>query len=89
MECTCCRHKVSRDKVAAAVISVVCRAEGFGRTFHEVSEASGIDKKVINSLQQSIAKELQLEIRPINPEDLVGRFGSKFGVSAYVIEHAR
>lgn len=59
--------------LAAAVISLACRLEGYPRTLLEISNATNLDIPSISRTQNTIAKDLKISTGRVSPQDLVGR----------------
>lgn len=66
--------KLKRNEIlAAAVISLACRLEGYPRTLQEISNATNLDIHVISKAQTAIARDLKISTGRVSPQDLVGR----------------
>jgi Transcription factor TFIIB repeat len=66
--------KLKRNEIlAAAVISLACRLEGYPRTLQEISNATNLDIHSISKAQTAIARDLKISTGRVSPQDLVGR----------------
>ncbi|WP_137287761.1 transcription initiation factor IIB [Halorussus salinisoli] len=74
----------SIEGVATSCLYAGCRQEGIPRSLEEVSEVSRVEKKEIGRTYRYIAKELSLEMEPVDPKEYVPRFSSELGVSEEV-----
>lgn len=61
------------ELLAAAVISLACRLEGYPRTLQEISNATQLDVHTINRVQSTLARELHISTGRVAPQDLVAR----------------
>ena len=78
----------STEAILAALIYYVTREEGMPRTFDEIAEAAGVEKREIGRAYRFVARELGLRILPVNPADYVSRFVSILGLSEKVKNRA-
>src|SRR6056297_87895 len=74
----------SIEGVATSCLYAGCRQEGIPRSLEEVSEVSRVEKKEIGRTYRYVAKELSLEMEPVDPKEYVPRFSSELGVSEEV-----
>jgi transcription initiation factor TFIIB len=74
----------SIEGVATSCLYAGCRQEGIPRSLEEVSEVSRVEKKEIGRTYRYVAKELSLEMEPVDPKEYVPRFSSDLGVSEEV-----
>ena len=61
------------ESLAAAVISLACRLEGYPRTLQEISNATQLDVHTINRVQSTLARELCIMTGRVTPQDLIAR----------------
>jgi transcription initiation factor TFIIB len=71
----------SIEAMVAALTYAVCRMFHTPRTFDEIAEASGINKREIGRTYRYIARHLNIRIIPANPIDFVPRFCSYLRLS--------
>ncbi|WP_276302670.1 transcription initiation factor IIB [Halorussus lipolyticus] len=74
----------SIEGVATSCLYAGCRQEGIPRSLEEVSEVSRVERKEIGRTYRYVAKELSLEMEPVDPKEYVPRFSSELGVSEEV-----
>ncbi|WP_135853950.1 transcription initiation factor IIB [Halorussus salinus] len=79
----------SIEGVATSCLYAGCRQEGIPRSLEEVSEVSRVEKKEIGRTYRYVAKELSLEMEPVDPKEYVPRFSSDLGVSEEVKMQAK
>ena len=68
------------DLVIAASIYLACRIEGVPRTILEMSLVSGANKSELGSFSFEVAQKLDLQLRPMLPEQFVNRVCSKISL---------
>jgi len=78
----------STEAILAALIYYVTKEAGVPRTFDEIAEAAGVEKREIGRAYRYVARELGLKILPANPQDYVIRFASVLGLSNKVKDRA-
>lgn len=61
------------ELLAAAVISLACRLEGYPRTLQEISQATRLDVVIISRVQVILARDLQIVTGLVAPQDLIAR----------------
>lgn len=61
------------ELLAAAVVSLACRLEGYPRTLQEMSTATRLDVQTIHRVQSTLARELHIVTGRVRPQDLVAR----------------
>ena len=61
------------ELLAAAVISLACRLEGYPRTLQEISQATRLDVVTISKVQKNLARDLQIVTGIVAPQDLIAR----------------
>lgn len=61
------------ELLAAAVISLACRLEGYPRTLQEISQATRLDVVIISRVQIILARDLQIVTGIVAPQDLIAR----------------
>lgn len=71
----------SINRLLVATIYIACRRCKVPRTLDEMSEGTGLDKKIIGKNYRLLSKELRLDLPLISPNDYVPRFASKLGLS--------
>ncbi len=78
----------SIEAIISALIYIACKEEGIPRTFDEIASVAGTSKREIGRAYRFIARQLNLRILPIKPEDFVNRFASLLNLSEKVRERA-
>lgn len=71
----------SIEGVATSTLYAACRMEGLPRSLEEITSVSRVDKKEISRTYRYIAKELNLEMEPVDPKKYVPRFSSELQLS--------
>lgn len=61
------------EHLAAAVISLACRLEGYPRTLQEISRVTNLDVSTISRIQTILARDLQIVTGRVAAQDLVSR----------------
>ena len=79
----------SMEGVLTAVVYAVARDHGTPRTLDELAEAVGIESREIGRTYRYVARELGLDIMPVDPEDYLPRFASALDLSGAVQARAR
>ncbi|APW97107.1 transcription initiation factor IIB 3 [Halobiforma lacisalsi AJ5] len=74
----------SIEGVATSCLYAGCRQEGIPRSLEEVAEVSRVEKKEIGRTYRYVAKELGLEMKPVDPKEYVPRFCSDLEASEEV-----
>ena len=77
------------ERVVAALVYIVARNQRIPRTMKEVSDEAGIDKRKLGQTYRYIAKELDLGISPVKPEDFLPRFSEELGIGGETQAQAR
>ncbi|WEL23630.1 transcription initiation factor IIB [Candidatus Nanohalovita haloferacivicina] len=77
------------ERVSAALVYIVARNQRIPRTMKEVADESGVDKRKLGQTYRYIAKELELGIKPVKPEDFLPRFSEELGISGETQAQAR
>ena len=77
------------ERVSAALVYIVARNQRIPRTMKEISDEAGIDKRKLGQTYRYIAKELDLGISPVKPEDFLPRFSEELGVAGETQAQAR
>ncbi|XVF58416.1 hypothetical protein PTKIN_Ptkin07bG0065000 [Pterospermum kingtungense] len=81
-----CRGR-SMNAVVAACLFIACRETRDHRTLKEVSAvADGTRKKDINRAIEAIRKQLEVETRTVQPQELIKPFCSKLGLQNQAIK---
>lgn len=78
----------SIEGVAAAALYAACRKCRVPRTLDEIAEISRVGKKEIGRSYRFIARELKIEIPPINPMDFIPRLSNTLNLSGSVQKKA-
>ncbi len=78
----------STEAILAALIYYVTKEEGVPRTFDEIAEAAGVEKREIGRAYRYVARELGLKILPASAQDYILRFASILGLSNKVKDRA-
>lgn len=77
------------ERVSAALVYIVARNQRIPRTMKEVADEAGVDKRKLGQTYRYIAKELDLGIKPVKPEDFLPRFSEELGISGETQAQAR
>ncbi|MFB6208271.1 MAG: transcription initiation factor IIB family protein [Candidatus Nanohaloarchaea archaeon] len=77
------------EPTVAALTFLVARKQEVPRTLQEVAEASGIDRRKLGKTYRYVARELDMDIRPANPEDFIPRYTAELGFTGEEEAHAR
>ncbi len=78
----------SIEAIMSALIFVACKEEGVPRTFDEIANVAGVSKREIGRAYRFVARQLNIRILPVKPEDYVNRFASLLGLSDKVRKKA-
>ena len=65
------------EAITAAALYAACRQCGVPRTFEEVADSSGINRKDIGKTYRFLSRELELKLMPLQPQDYLFRFCRK------------
>ncbi len=79
----------SIEGVATAALYAAARQAGVPRSLDEVERVSRVDKMELTRTYRYIIRELNLEVKPADPESYVPRFISDLGLSDEVERRAR
>jgi len=79
----------SIEGVATAALYAAARQAGTPRALDEISNVSRVDKDEIARTYRYVVRELNLEIKPADPESYVPRFSSDLDLSEEVERRAR
>jgi transcription initiation factor TFIIB len=74
----------SIEGVATSALYAACRKEGIPRSLEEVTQVSRVEQKEIGRTYRYIARELDLGMRPVDPQKYVPRFCSALDLSEEV-----
>jgi len=74
----------SIEAVAAGALYAACRKEGIPRSLEEVTHVARVERKEIGRTYRYIARELELGMRPVDPQKYVPRFCSALDLSEEV-----
>lgn len=74
----------SVEGVTAAALYAACRRGGLPRSLDEITEVSRIERKEIGRTYRYLARELGLDMEPVDPSRYVPRFRSALGLSEAV-----
>ncbi len=77
------------EHIAASLIYVTARNHGVPRTMSEIADEAGITERELGKTYRYVARELDLRIVPVNPEDFIPRFGSQIGMTGETQARAR
>jgi transcription initiation factor TFIIB len=77
------------EKIAAAILFIVSRNQGLPRTMKEFSEASGIKQRELGRNYRHVAKQMDIEVKNVQPEGFVSRYASELGVDGKTQAEAR
>jgi transcription initiation factor TFIIB len=64
----------SIEGVSTAALYAACRQEGIPRSLEEIANVSRVKRKEIGRTYSYISKELNLEMRPVNPKNYIPRY---------------
>jgi transcription initiation factor TFIIB len=79
----------SIEAVAASALYAACRKEGIPRSLEEVTHVARVERKEIGRTYRYIARELELGMRPVDPQKYVPRFCSALDLSEEVQSKAK
>jgi len=79
----------SIEGVATASLYAAARQAGTPRTIDEFAEVTRVDEMEFKRAYRYLVRELELEVRPADPESYVARFASALGVGDDVERRAR
>ncbi|PSP74508.1 transcription initiation factor IIB 3 [Halobacteriales archaeon QS_3_64_16] len=74
----------SIEAVATAVLYAACRSAGIARSLEEVTAVSRIERTPVGRTYRYLARELGLELEPVDPKEFVPRFRSALGLTESV-----
>jgi transcription initiation factor TFIIB len=74
----------SIEGVATSTLYAACRKEGIPRSLEEVAQVSRVEQKEIGRTYRYIARELDLGMKPVDPQKYVPRFCSALDLSEEV-----
>jgi transcription initiation factor TFIIB len=77
------------EKIATAVVFIVSRNQEIPRTMKEFSEASGISERELGKNYRYVAKQLDMDVSTILPENFVPRYASNLELSGETQADAR
>lgn len=69
------------ERVSAALVYIVARNQRIPRTMKEVADSAGLEKRKLGQTYRYITKELDLDVRPVKPEDYLPRFSQELDLS--------
>ena len=79
----------SIEAVAASALYAACRKEGIPRSLEEFTHVARVERKEIGRTYRYIARELELGMRPVDPQKYVPRFCSALDLSEEVQSKAK
>jgi len=74
----------SIEAVATATVYAACRSAGIARSLEELTAVSRIERTPVGRAYRYLARELGLEIEPVDPTEFVPRFRSALGLTEAV-----
>ncbi len=77
------------ESLVAALVYIVARNQGVPRTLKEISVETGVSERELGKTYRYVARELELRIVPVKPEDFISRFGEELGLPGEVQARAR
>lgn len=77
------------EAVVAALLYLVARNHGVPRTMSEIADEADVSERRLGKTYRYVARELDLRIVPVNPEDFVARYSSKLGLEGEIQALAR
>ncbi len=77
------------ENIVAALVYIVARNHGVPRTMSEISDEADISERELGKNYRYVARELDLRIVPVNPEDFVSRYAEELGLSGEIQGNAR
>ncbi|MFB6204388.1 MAG: transcription initiation factor IIB family protein [Candidatus Nanohaloarchaea archaeon] len=77
------------EPTVAALTFLVARKQEVPRTLEEVAEAAGVDQRKLGKTYRYVARELDMDIRPADPEDFLPRYTSELGFTGEEEARAR
>ena len=79
----------SIEGVATSSLYAAARQAGNPRSLDEIERVSRVDRMELTRTYRYVVRELNLEVKPADPESYVPRFASELGLSDEVERHAR
>lgn len=77
------------EKIAAAIVFIVSRNQNIPRTMGEFSEAAGISERELGKNYRYVAKEMDVDVETVRPENFIPRYASSLGLSGETQKLAR
>ncbi len=77
------------ENVLGGLIYIVARNQGNPRTLDEIAEITGSTEDDLGQTYRYVARELDLRILPIQPENYLPRYASELGISGEIQAVAR
>jgi transcription initiation factor TFIIB len=77
------------EHIVAALVYTTARNQGVPRTMKEISEKSGVSKVELGKTYRHVARQLDLRIVSISPQDLIPRYAKELDVSGEIQAEAR
>ncbi len=69
------------EAIVASLVYLVARNHGVPRTMSEIADEADLSERELGKTYRYVARELDLRIVPVNPEDFIPRFSSRLGMS--------
>lgn len=77
------------EKIAASIVFIVSRNQNIPRTMGEFSEAGGISERELGKNYRYVAKEMDIDVETVRPENFIPRYASSLGLSGEAQKMAR
>lgn len=68
------------EAIVASLVYLVARNQGVPRTMSEIAEETDLSERELGKTYRYAARELDLRIVPVNPDDFIPRFASQLGI---------
>lgn len=69
------------EAIVSSLVYLVARNQGVPRTMSEIADEADLSERDLGKTYRYVARELDLRIVPVNPEDFIPRFASQLGIS--------
>lgn len=73
-----------KEVITASIVYLVARDNDVPRTVEETAETVGVEQKKLAKNYRYVAREMDLDINPVNPKKLLPRFANKLDIDGRV-----
>lgn len=77
------------ENIVASLVYITARNQGVPRTLSEIADEAGITERDLGKTYRYVARELDLGIVPVDPEDFIPRFAEEIGLTGETQARAR